>query len=284
MPLEFETADVFTTTRFGGNPLALVHGAEALDDATLQAIAREFNLSETVFAFAPREAGQDAFLRIFTPFGELPFAGHPNVGAAALLARRLGREGVLRLGQAAGVVVAEVSGSEAEIEAPKPLALGNALDPEAVAACAGLSVGALHLNLHVPLVAGCGTPFALAEVEDAALLSSAMPDVAAFRRVLPEVVGLLLHTPLGIGRRRARMFAPLAGIAEDPATGSANCALAGLLLEVNGGSALALEVEQGIEMHRPSQLRLAARREDDGRIRVRVGGGVVPVGRGVLDL
>ncbi|MCW8085310.1 PhzF family phenazine biosynthesis protein [Sabulicella glaciei] len=284
MPLEFETADVFTATRFGGNPLALVHGAEALDDAMLQAIAREFNLSETVFALAPREAGQDAFLRIFTPFGELPFAGHPNVGAAVLLSRRMGREGTLRLGQAAGVVVAEVSGSEAEIEAPKKLALGNALDPEAVAACAGLAPGALHLNNHVPLVAGCGTPFALAEVEDAALLSAALPDVAAFGRSLTEVVGLLLHTPLGIGRRRARMFAPLAGIAEDPATGSANCALAGLLLELNGGSALALEVEQGMEMGRPSQLRLVARREADGAIRVRVGGGVVPVGRGVLDL
>jgi trans-2,3-dihydro-3-hydroxyanthranilate isomerase len=144
------------------------------------------------------------------------------------------------------------------------------------------------VNGHAPLLAGCGAAFAIAEVEDASLLGAAMPDLAAMTRYLPSLatppVGLLLHTPLGIGRRRARMFAPLAGIMEDPATGAANIALAGLLLHLAGGSALVLEVEQGIEMGRPSELHLAARREADGAIRVRVGGGVVPVSRGHITL
>ncbi len=281
MELEFETADVFTRLRFGGNPLALVHGAESLDGTAMQAIAREFNLSETVFVLPPRDAGEDAFLRIFTPFTELPFAGHPNVGAAALLARRWGRNGTLRLGQAAGIVEAEAGPDAAEIAAPQPLALGAVLDPAAMAACAGLPEDAIHLNGHMPLVAGCGTAFALAEVEDANTLAAALPDAAAFARHLPDLAGLLLHTPLGIGRRRVRVFAPLLGVDEDPATGAANVALAGVLLELNRGSALRLEVEQGVEMGRPSELALAAQRATDG-IHVRVGGGVVPVARGMI--
>lgn len=287
MELDYETADVFTTTRFGGNPLAVVHGAEALDGARMQAIAREFNLSETVFVLPSGVA--DVRLRIFTPGQEVPFAGHPNVGAAVLLARRLdGAPATLRLEQEAGIVTAWItrntSGAPtaAEIEAPLPLQLGANLDPAEVALCAGLPPGAIHLNGHPPIEAGCGLPFAIAEVEDVATLATATPDIAAFRRHLSRTGALLLHAPLGLGRRRVRMFSPLDGIGEDPATGSANCALAGLLLAVAGGSVLNLEVEQGVEMGRPSLLHLAARRDADGAIRVRVGGGVVPVARGTI--
>lgn len=287
MELDYETADVFTTTRFGGNPLAVVHGAEALDGARMQAIAREFNLSETVFVLPSGVA--DARLRIFTPGQEVPFAGHPNVGAAVLLARRLdGAPATLRLEQEAGIVTAWISRNAAgtptaaEIEAPLPLQLGANLDAAEVALCAGLPPGALHTNGHPPIEAGCGLPFAIAEVEDVPTLAAATPDSAAFRRHLSRTGALLLHAPLGLGRRRARMFSPLDGIGEDPATGSANCALAGLLLAVAGGSLLNLEVEQGVEMGRPSLLHLAARRDADGAIRVRVGGGVVPVARGTI--
>lgn len=287
MELEYETADVFTTTRFGGNPLAVVHGAEALDGARMQAIAREFNLSETVFVLPSGVA--DARLRIFTPGQEVPFAGHPNVGTAVLLARRMeGAPTTLRLEQQAGIVTAWISRNAAgtptaaEIEAPLPLQLGANLDPGEVALCAGLPPGAIHLNGHPPIEAGCGLPFAIAEVEDVATLADATPDTAAFRRHLSRTGALLLHAPLGLGRRRVRMFSPLDGIGEDPATGSANCALAGLLLAVAGGSVLNLEVEQGVEMGRPSLLHLAARRDADGAIRVRVGGGVVPVARGTI--
>src|SRR4051794_14708411 len=125
MRLEFETCDVFTETRFGGNPLAVVYGAEALDGAVLQRVAREFNLSETVFVLPPEAQGAAARIRIFTPGAELPFAGHPNVGTAVMLARRLGLAGeAIALDQAAGRVTARLGRdatglvTEAEIEAP----------------------------------------------------------------------------------------------------------------------------------------------------------------------
>lgn len=289
MELEFDTADVFTTRRFGGNPLAVVHGADHLDGARMQAIAREFNLSETVFVMDSGVA--DARVRIFTPGVEVPFAGHPNVGAAVILARRKATQAdVLRLEQAAGIVPARVtrngSGTAvaAEIEAPRPFAIGATLEAAAIAACCGLPEGALHVTAHPPLIAGCGLDFAIAEVEDAALLAEAAPDLSAFRRLFRDATGILLHTPLGIGRRRARMFSPIDGIPEDPATGSANCALAGLLLHLAGGQQLSLEVEQGMEMGRPSLLHLAARRDEHGEIRARVGGGVIHVSSGVLRI
>ena len=295
MELEFETCDVFTTSRFGGNPLALVYGADGLETEALQAIAREFNLSETVFILPPEREPADVALRIFTPGLELPFAGHPNVGAAVMIARRIGHAGdQLVLEQPAGHVTAWLTRGAgglpvaAEVEAPRPLTLGVSFDRAAIADCAALPVSAIHVNAHPPLMAGCGVPFAIAEVEDVEQLAAATPDILAMRKCFGPLasppVGLLLHTPLGVGRRRARMFAPLNGVVEDPATGGANVALAGLLLHLAGGSALALEVEQGGEMGRPSLLVLAARREADGTIRVRVGGGVVPVSRGVITL
>jgi trans-2,3-dihydro-3-hydroxyanthranilate isomerase len=299
MDVEFETCDVFTSARFGGNPLALVYGADGLEDTALQAIAREFNLSETVFVLPPEREPADVRLRIFTPGMELPFAGHPNVGAAVMIARRIGHEGEqLVLEQPAGHVTAWLTRGPhggtaggpvaAEIEAPLPLTLGVSFDRAAIAACCALPVEAIHVNAHPPLMAGCGAPFVIAEIEDVELLAAATPDILAMRQCFGPMasppVGLLLHTPLGIGRRRARMFAPLNGVVEDPATGSANVALAGLLLHLAGGSSLALEVEQGADLGRPSLLVLAARRELDGGIRVRVGGGVVPVSRGVMSL
>ncbi len=288
MSLDFETCDVFTTTRHGGNPLAVVRGAAALGTELMQAIAREFNLSETVFILAEDAATASARIRIFTTARELPFAGHPNVGTAVLLARRLGLAGDgLTLHQAAGAVQARLTRdadglvTAAEITAPQPFALLGTLPADGIAACAGLTglVGEAVL-------ASCGTPFAIAEVGDAAILAQAAPDAAAFRRALPagQAVGLLLYTRLGPDLLRVRMFAPLSGVAEDPATGSANVALAGLLLHRMGGAQLAFCVEQGIEMGRPSLLALTAQADPDRGIRVRVGGAVVPVSAGRLIL
>jgi len=291
MRLAYETCDVFTDRRFGGNPLAVVRDAAGLDTAVMQAVAREFNLSETVFVEAADEPSATARIRIFTPGMELPFAGHPNVGAAVLVARYLGIQGDrLRLDQAAGRVEATLIRDEtnhvtaATITAPKPFALGQALDPAAMAACAGLPgvVGE-------PVIASCGTPFAVAEVADEATLAAASPDAAAFRQHLPSGLAVGLHlfcrqasegTTL---RLRTRMFAPLGGIVEDPATGAANVALGGLLLHRAGGERLALSIEQGMEMGRPSLLAVEAW-TDQGAIRVSVGGGVVAVSRGWLYL
>lgn len=280
--LEFETCDVFTDRRFGGNPLAVVYGADAMDGAAMQRLAREFALSETVFVQAPRQAGTDAFLRIFTPAVELPFAGHPNVGTAVLLARRLGLAGRIVLDQAAGPVVAVLApdGAGATVTAPKPYAAGAALDDAAMAACAGLPAGTVQgAALH-----GCGVPFAVASVADAGTLARAAPDAAAFRTHLPVAcaTGLLLAAPLGAGRWRVRMFGPLAGVPEDPATGGAAVAFGGALLAAAGGEALEGVLEQGVEMGRPSLLQVKAWREA-GAIRVSVGGGVVPVARGSVE-
>ncbi len=287
MPLEFDTCDVFTTTRFGGNPLAVVYDAGALDGAAMQTIAREFNLSETVFVVEADAAAATARIRIFTPAREMPFAGHPNVGAAVMLARRLGVVGErIALDQAAGRVAARLTRDEARlpvaaaIEAPRGFEAGVALPPEAMAACAGLPASAI---IGAPRIGSCGAPFAIAEVTDAAMLAAASPDAAGFAAHLPgsAAIGLHLYTRLGPGRLRTRMFAPQSGVMEDPATGSANVALGGLLLDLDGSDHLAIEIEQGIEMGRPSLLNVIARREA-GAIRVSVGGGVVPVSRGTL--
>lgn len=289
--LEFETCDVFTGTRFGGNPLAVVYDADALDTAAMQRLAREFNLSETVFVCAPRREGTDAFIRIFTPAVEMAFAGHPNVGCAALLARRRGLAGArIVLDQGAGPVEATLARdaagavAAATITAPKPYAAGGALDPAIIAACVGLPPGAVRsAGLH-----SCGTPFAIARLADPATLAAAAPVTEAFRAHLPvdRAIGVLLHAPLGPGRHRVRMFGPLAGVVEDPATGSANVAFGGMLLaEAAGGGASSVSalVEQGIEMGRPSLLSVEAHRDAAGAIRVSVGGGVVPVSRGTIE-
>ena len=280
MTLDFETCDVFTTTRFGGNPLAVVFDADGLDGAAMQTIAREFNLSETVFVLAADAHAAAARIRIFTPGMELPFAGHPNVGAAVLLARRLCLTGeTLALDQPAGRVAAMLTRDAegqvvaASVTAPKPFALGAVLDAGAMAECAGLP--ALKGEA---VIASCGAPFAIAEVADAATLAAAAPDAAAFRRHLPtdQAIGLHLFCRLAPGRLRTRMFAPLVGVVEDPATGAANVALGGLMLHLLGGGPMTLDIEQGIEMGRPSLLRVTARQEARA-IRVSVGGGVVPV-------
>jgi trans-2,3-dihydro-3-hydroxyanthranilate isomerase len=259
---------VFTDRAFGGNPLAVVHGAEGLDGPRMQAIAREFNLSETVFVTRLDAARAEAELRIFTPAAELPFAGHPNVGAAARLAARLRRD-------ASGAPVGAV------IAAPRPFARTGEAPPAAVAACAGLPEDALALARHPPVLCGAGTPFVVAELAGIAALEAAAPDPAAFRRLLPGP-GLLLYAPSGEGRVRARMFHPGVGVAEDPATGSAACALVGLLLSLDpAGAALRLTIAQGQEIGRPSVIEAEAAREADA-IRVAVGGGVVPVSEGRL--
>ncbi|WP_439550794.1 PhzF family phenazine biosynthesis protein [Falsiroseomonas sp.] len=291
MRLPYETCDVFTSQRFGGNPLAVVRDAAALDSAAMQAIAREFNLSETVFVEAADAATATARIRIFTPAMELPFAGHPNVGAAVLIARYLGIAGDrLELDQKAGRVSAILTRDEtdhtvaATITAPQPFAAGAVLDAAGIATCAGVPA-----IVGDAVIASCGTPFALAEVADEATLAAATPDTAAFRRHLPasSAVGLHLFCRQGGDgdelRLRTRMFAPLGGLVEDPATGSANVALGGWLLDRAGTDRLSITVEQGIEMGRPSLLAVEAWREA-GAIRVSVGGGVVSVTRGWLYL
>ena len=286
----FETVDVFTATRFGGNPLAVLTDARGLDDAAMQRIAAEFNLSETSFVFPPVDPAHTALVRIFTPKTELPFAGHPNVGTALVLAAHLAArpERMVFEGGAGLVPVAfdwPGDAPRATIGAPKPLEIGVAIPAETIAACTGIDVDDVLTTRHAPVAAGMGTVFVIAEVRFEAL-ARASPDTAAMREaagryaVRPLGFPVLLHAAAGAGRR-ARMFSPLSGTAEDPATGSANVTLAGLLLEKGGGESLTVDIEQGVEMGRPSQLHAGARRGADG-IRGWVGGSAVAVMRGTI--
>ncbi len=286
----FVTVDVFTDRRFGGNPLAVFPDARGLSDADMQALAREFNLSETAFVLPPDDPAHTARVRIFVPTAEIPFAGHPNVGTAYVLAREgRDRDGVMRFEQQAGLVEVRVERgrdggvSGATIAAPRPLALGAEIDPVALAACAGLAPGDVVTARHRPMVASVGNPFVVCEVSGEAL-TRASPDRYAFQRLAasrPELAGkLALHLHARNGSRlRARMFAPILGIDEDPATGSANATLGALLLSLTDQAALSVEVVQGVEMGRPSLLRVDAWRAEDG-IRATVGGSCVPVLRG----
>lgn len=283
----FVTLDVFTDRRFGGNQLAVFPDARGIGDAEMQALAAEFNLSETTFVLPPADAANTARVRIFNRVAEMPFAGHPSVGTAFLLAEAgLDRDGVLRMEQPAGIVTAKIwrDGGRvtgASIGAPQALLVGPELPPEDVAACAGIPVSGVVTAHHAPTIASDGgNPRVLLEVTPEAL-AAASPDVAAFRATVARHAALGGKLSLYLYRRdgdrvRTRMFSPLAGTPEDAATGSAATPLAGFLLRLSGEAAGAWDIVQGVEMGRPSLLRASARRDSDG-IRATVGGGCIRV-------
>ncbi len=286
----FVTVDVFTNRRFGGNPLAVFPDARGLADIEMQALAAEFNLSETTFVLPASDPAHTAQVRIFNRTAEMPFAGHPNVGTAYVLALDgKDRDGVLLFEELAGLVEVRVNRDEAgavtdaTISAPQSLSLAAGLSPETIAACAGLDPSDILTAAHQPVLASVGIPFVIAEVRVDAL-TRALPDTRAFKEANaehPELGGMLaLHLYARDGERlRARMFAPLSGTVEDPATGSANATLAALLLSLTAETSYGVDIVQGVEMGRPSLLHVTARRGPDG-IRATVGGGCVSVLRG----
>lgn len=290
----YVTLDVFTATRFGGNPLAVFTAAEGLSDAEMQSLAAEMNYSETTFVLPPSDPANTARVRIFHRTAEMPFAGHPNVGTGYVFAGLRPEAGdVLRFEEIAGLVEirierdAEGRATGAEIDAPQPLQVLGTLPVEAIAPCIGLTAEDLVTTTHTPTRASVGVDFTLVEVT-ADALPRALPDIAVYRRVAEEHLGagdrlsIFLYARGG-NRIRARMFSPLSGTWEDPATGSANATLAALLLSILGGDEARFEVTQGVEMGRPSNLSLRAWRTADG-IRASVGGSCVPVLRGEATL
>jgi trans-2,3-dihydro-3-hydroxyanthranilate isomerase len=294
---EYETVGVFTDRQFNGNPLAVFPDARGLDSEQMQKIAAEFNLSETTFVLPPDNPQHHGRVRIFTPKAELGFAGHPNVGTGYVLGRRAKHPPEhFVFEEGAGLVrVHLLRGADraiygARISAPRSLSIGDDVPVELVVACASLRPEDIATGAHKPLMASVGTPFAIAEVVSVAALSRATPDLAAFRQAEKRFPMLALHLYAwirdGERRIRARMFAPSAGVMEDPATGSANAALAALLTSLAPGSDVDLlyEVEQGVEIGRPSKIIAGARKEVDGPVVARVAGECVPVMRGVLEL
>jgi len=287
----FTTLDVFTDRRFGGNQLAVVTDARGLSDGEMQAIAAEFNFSETTFVLPPANPSHSARVRIFHRTGELPFAGHPNVGTGFVLAQARREIDLLKFEEIAGIVDVAVrrdaggAAIGATITAPRPLALGPEIAPDIVAACAGLTPDDIVIERHRPVQVSMGNPFIVAEVTSDAL-GRATPDLPSFRRAIADhsdfadrfSLHLYACTSDGI---RARMFAPLAGTIEDAATGSANAALGGWLLSLSSDDRREFTVIQGVEMRRPSRIEVVAMRTPEG-IRATVGGGCVTVSTGEL--
>lgn len=246
------TLDVFTDRPFGGNPLAVIPDASGLPEPAFRQIAREFNYSETVFLLPPRDPAHTARLRILTPTMEVPFAGHPTIGAAvALAAAGHGPEMVLELG--IGPLACHAADGAARFTTHRPLERAARPSAALVARCLGLDPGRIA---GPPVQAGLGLPFTFAELADRAALAACRPQTDAFREAAaahpsPFDFAVLAWCRLpgaGPGRLAARMFAPLDDIPEDPATGSA-CAALGALLGPGEW-----DIAQGEDMGRPSRI------------------------------
>ena len=299
MQLEFITVDVFTERQFGGNPLAVVLNARGLATEQMQAIAGEFNLAETTFVLPPRDPSHSAEVRIFTPRAELPFAGHPNIGTAFVVAsegKSYGRSVVdpLVFEEKAGLVRLDLlrDGSSlvgARLTPPQPLTRGDDIAPEIVAAASSLDPADVETVNHPPCIASCGIPLVFAELKTRAALAKARPRAEIFSEHLKvdRTTGLLLYVRDDSGDfdLQVRMFAPLVGVPEDPATGSANVALVGLLasLRPEPDLTLHLRIAQGIDLGRPSLLEAAAEKQNGKIASLSIGGRCVIVMRGTLE-
>ncbi|MFG3686041.1 PhzF family phenazine biosynthesis protein [Micromonospora sp. NPDC047740] len=279
--LAYEIVDVFTDRPFAGNPLAVVFGAEGLATEQMQALALEFNLSETVFVLPPTQVGATYRARIFTPAEELPFAGHPSVGAAVTASRR----GMFDAGQVsqecgAGVLPIEVTATGATLTGGTPT-LGPELDPEPLLEMVGLTA-ADHAG-PAPRVAGCGLEFPYLPVRPDVVAQAKLNPPAAERYGV-EHVSVFSWDP-ATQTAHARVFVPGLGVPEDPATGSAALGLgvwlvASGLLPGEGRSAYA--VRQGIEINRPSALACTVTAAGGVAVGATVSGQVMPVARGEI--
>jgi trans-2,3-dihydro-3-hydroxyanthranilate isomerase len=295
----FVTYDVFTDTRFAGNPLAVVFGADALADAQMQKIAREFNLSETVFVRTAADARHTAELRIFTPARELPFAGHPTIGAAIAIAQAREeaptRREILVLEEKVGPVrcavqFAHEGASFAEFDAPKLAAeVGAGASDAGAAAALGLAVSDIGFDRHIPSLYSAGVSFAMTPLASLDALARAQPVSGADLSQVFGATEIYLYARAEAGAEhvfRARMFAPELGIVEDPATGSAAAAFAGVLARFEhppeGWSTA--PILQGVEMGRPSLIGLEIKIENGALAGARVAGKAVKVSEGHISI
>jgi trans-2,3-dihydro-3-hydroxyanthranilate isomerase len=301
MHRRFVTLDVFTTTPFAGNPLAVVLDVEGLDTAAMQQIAREFNLSETVFVLPPTDPAARAALRIFTPASELPFAGHPTVGTAVLLARMDGagpRRFILeeQIGHvpcraSAADSGAGVKGGRASFEIPRlPVKEADLRIDTRMAAALGLKPIDVGLD-HLPAERwSAGNPFSCVPLRGLDAMSRCAIDLSRFdfifgRGVRAAAFLFCRETRTAGNTLHARMFAPGLGVLEDPATGSAVAAFAGYLAAHGGypdGEHI-VRIEQGYEMGRPSLMELTLRIAGGTLTGASIAGDAVVVLEGTID-
>lgn len=301
MQVPFATVDVFTDRKFGGNPLAVVTDARGLSDEQMQAIAAEFNLAETTFVLPPRDSAHTAEVRIFTPKAELPFAGHPNIGTAFVLAKAgdcLGHKVAgdrLVFEEKAGLVPLDLVRDKGEViatrlAAPQPLTLGDEIAVDIVAEACSLPAAEIETGTHRPIVASCGVGFVMSELRSRSALAAAQGRPEVFRRHLPMERAVGIHLYLRTSENeldiQSRMFAPLYGVPEDPATGSANVALIGLLAHFDKRTDLTLSqaIGQGFDMGRPSILQACAEKKAGKVVATYIGGRCVQMMAGTIEL
>jgi trans-2,3-dihydro-3-hydroxyanthranilate isomerase len=300
MQRRYITVDVFTDRAFGGNPLAVVLDAGGLSTAQMQAIATEFNYSETTFVLPPQDSAHDAQVRIFTVRSEIPFAGHPNVGTAFVLATQAAKPPArLLFEEKAGLVPVAVLTEQGkvtgtELTAPQPLKRLSQLSAEQAAACLSLSATDVKTDRHPPQIVSVGLPFLAVELASRDAVRRAKADAAAFGRTFPcdgsDAVYLYTRDVPASEKPcelQARMFHPGAsGLSEDPATGSATAAAAALLADLDGtrDGELKLAIGQGVDMGRPSLLLTRVKKQNGEIVSVHVGGGCVQMMEGTFRL
>jgi len=304
MRLKFHTLDVFTDKRFGGNPLAVVLGADALSTSEMLQIAREFNLSETVFVMKPENLAHNARIRIFTPGTEMPFAGHPTVGTAILLAELRSKEiastgnalvmleeqvGVIRV----GVRHAASGAGFAEFDAPRlPTDGGATPSKDDLAAVLGLMPNEIGFANHRPRRMSAGANFLFVPVISLTAIANGAPNLSQWNSVFEDVdgdIGAYLYTgetEHSASHYHARMFAPHHGVLEDPATGSAAAAFAGIIhaFDKPPEGTHKRQIEQGFEMGRPSLISMSLDVENGALSGVRIGGYAVRISEGEITV
>jgi trans-2,3-dihydro-3-hydroxyanthranilate isomerase len=289
MAHRFFIADVFTDRPFTGNQLAVFPDGRGLSDRAMQAIAREFNFAETTFVLPPKDPKHAAQVRIFTPKTEMPFAGHPTVGTAAVLARveRVGVPGTITLEMGVGLVPVELARRGGDLYAhliiERPIEV-PAVQPTAEAAAAALS---LERSAVVETwFANGGVRFCFVRLADRAAVDRAQLDRAAWNRHFAKAWSPHLYFFAGDQELYVRMFAPALGIDEDPATGSGAVAMAGVLagrLSAQEGT-FTWRIDQGVAMGRPSRLEATAEKRAGQVVRVKVGGATVITGEGTMEV
>lgn len=296
MSLPFHVYDVFTDQPYAGNPLAIVEDADGLTTAQMQTIAREFNLSETIFVQRPKNTSHTARVRIFFPTSEIPFAGHPTIGCAIHLAP--GRHGpgdfeaTITLEEEAGLVPVSVTRKagavRAELIAPViPEPHPGILDANALAPALDLDAVDIGFADHAPALWAGGPAFLYVPLADRAALSRARPIEPHWSELMNAgmVDSAYLYVSRGENSYSARMFSPTAGIPEDPATGSASAILAAQLLDcraISDGNTK-ISITQGEDMGRPSKIDLAVAVSDGKISEIRVAGTACRISSGLLE-
>jgi trans-2,3-dihydro-3-hydroxyanthranilate isomerase len=299
MQRRYITVDVFTDRAFGGNPLAVVLDAGGLSTAQMQSIASEFNYAETTFVLPPQDPTHDGQVRIFTVNYEIPFAGHPNVGTAFVLATQASKSPTrLLFEEGAGLVPVEILTEAgrvvgAELTAPQALKKLSPFGAEQAAACISLAAADIRTDRHPPQIVSVGLPFLVVEVASREALRRARPDASAFARAFPcdgsdAVYFYTRDVPAAEAcDLQARMFHPgSSGLSEDPATGSATVAAAALLADLASerDAELKLRIGQGVDMNRPSLLLTRVVKQHGVVASAHVGGACVQMMEGTFRL